>query len=113
MPWRQVDAMVERFPFIPYARQRLVTFTDLCALHGVTALSLRTQPIGGSTPGSPPTRCRILSRWWATRRGTIAMRAFPARLEALARSAPTRRPDLAATSRATPLPLHVMSAYAG
>lgn len=32
MPWRQVDAMTERRQFIVDARQRLATFTDLCAL---------------------------------------------------------------------------------
>lgn len=31
MPWRQVDAMKEGFQFIRDARQRLVTFTELCA----------------------------------------------------------------------------------
>ncbi len=35
MPWRQVDAMTERRQFIVDARQRLVTFTDLCALYGI------------------------------------------------------------------------------
>ena len=36
MPWRQVDAMTERFQFIRDARRRLVTFTELCALYGIS-----------------------------------------------------------------------------
>jgi putative transposase len=36
MPWRQVNAMNERFQFIRDARQRLVTFTELCALYGIS-----------------------------------------------------------------------------
>ena len=36
MPWRQVDVMTERFQFIRDARRRLVTFTELCALYGVS-----------------------------------------------------------------------------
>jgi putative transposase len=36
MPWRQVDAMNQRFQFIRDARQRLVTFTELCALYGIS-----------------------------------------------------------------------------
>jgi transposase len=36
MPWRQVDAMDQRFQFVRDARQRLVTFTELCALYGVS-----------------------------------------------------------------------------
>lgn len=36
MPWRQVDAMDERFQFIRDARQRLASFTDLCALDGIS-----------------------------------------------------------------------------
>jgi hypothetical protein len=36
MPWRQVDAMKERFQFVRDARGRLMTFTDLCALYGVS-----------------------------------------------------------------------------
>jgi len=39
MPWRQVDAMTERFQFIRDARQRLVTFTDLCALYGISRVT--------------------------------------------------------------------------
>lgn len=39
MPWRQVDAMTERWQFIVHARQRLVTFTDLCALHGISRVT--------------------------------------------------------------------------
>src|SRR5256884_9497746 len=35
MPWRQVDAMTERRQFIRDARQRLVTFTELCGLYGI------------------------------------------------------------------------------
>jgi len=35
MPWRQVNTMRERRQFIVDARQRLVTFTDLCALYGI------------------------------------------------------------------------------
>jgi putative transposase len=36
MPWRPVDAMRERFHFIRDARQRLVTFTELCELYGIS-----------------------------------------------------------------------------
>jgi hypothetical protein len=36
MPWRQVNAMNERFQVIRDARQRLVTFTELCALYGIS-----------------------------------------------------------------------------
>jgi putative transposase len=36
MPWRQVDAMDQRFQFVRDARQRLVTFTELCALYGIS-----------------------------------------------------------------------------
>jgi putative transposase len=39
MPWRQVDAMTERFQFIRDARQRLVTFTELCALYGISRVT--------------------------------------------------------------------------
>ncbi|MGH7461068.1 MAG: helix-turn-helix domain-containing protein [Longimicrobiales bacterium] len=39
MPWRQVEAMTERFQFIRDARQRLVTFTDLCALYGISRVT--------------------------------------------------------------------------
>ena len=38
MPWRQVKAMNERFQFVRDARQRLVSFTDLCALYGVSVI---------------------------------------------------------------------------
>ena len=36
MPWRQVDVMSERLQFLRDARQRLVTFTELCALYGIS-----------------------------------------------------------------------------
>jgi hypothetical protein len=36
MPWRQMDAMTERFQFIRDARRRLVTFTELSALYGIS-----------------------------------------------------------------------------
>jgi hypothetical protein len=36
MPWRQLDVMTERFQFIRDARQRLVTFTELCAMYGIS-----------------------------------------------------------------------------
>lgn len=39
MPWRQVDAMTERFQFIRDARQRLVTVTELCALYGISRVT--------------------------------------------------------------------------
>src|SRR5437763_16906494 len=39
MPWRQVDAMTERRQFIRDARQRLVTFTELCALYGISRVT--------------------------------------------------------------------------
>lgn len=39
MPWRQVDAMMERRPFIRDARQRLLTFTDWCALYGISRVT--------------------------------------------------------------------------
>ena len=52
-----------------------------------------------------------LPRWWATRRDSIAVQAFLARLEALARGAPPRRPDLAAIPHAVLLP-QVLTAIA-
>jgi serine/threonine-protein kinase len=45
-----------------------------------------------------------LWRWWAPRRDTLQVQAVLARLEALARGAPPRRPDLAAVPRAVLLP---------
>ena len=36
MPWRQVDAMSERLRFVRDARQRLVSFTELCALYEIS-----------------------------------------------------------------------------
>lgn len=39
MPWRQVDAMTERWQFVRDARQRLATFTDLCALYGISRVT--------------------------------------------------------------------------
>jgi hypothetical protein len=36
MPWRQVDVMTQRLQFIHDAQRRLVTFTELCALYGVS-----------------------------------------------------------------------------
>jgi hypothetical protein len=39
MPWRQVDAMTERLRFVRDARQRLVTFTELCALCGISRVT--------------------------------------------------------------------------
>ena len=39
MPWRQVSAMTERFQFIRDARRRLVTFTELCALYGISRVT--------------------------------------------------------------------------
>ena len=43
----------------------------------------------------------VMPRWWATRGDTAALQAYLARLEALARGAPTRRLDVAAIPRAT------------
>ena len=39
MPWRQVDVMTERFQFIRDARQRLLSFTELCALYGISRVT--------------------------------------------------------------------------
>jgi Domain of unknown function (DUF4395)/leucine-zipper of insertion element IS481 len=39
MPWRQVDAMTERRQFVMDARQRLMTFTDLGALYGISRVT--------------------------------------------------------------------------
>ena len=39
MPWRQVDPMTARLQFLRDARQRLVTFSDLCARHGVSRVT--------------------------------------------------------------------------
>jgi len=36
MPWRQVEAMNERLQFVRDALQRLASFTDLCALYGIS-----------------------------------------------------------------------------
>ena len=35
MPWRHVDAKAERSQFVRDARERLVTFTEPCALRGI------------------------------------------------------------------------------
>jgi hypothetical protein len=40
MPWRHVDAKSERLQFVRDARQRLVTFTELCALYHISRVSL-------------------------------------------------------------------------
>ena len=40
MPWRQVEVMRERFQFVRDARRRLVSFTELCAMYGIS------RPIG-------------------------------------------------------------------
>jgi transposase InsO family protein len=39
MPWRLVDAMSERLRFVRDARQRLVTFTELCARYGISRVT--------------------------------------------------------------------------
>ena len=39
MPWRQVNVMTERWQFVRDARQRLVTFTELCALYGISRVT--------------------------------------------------------------------------
>ncbi len=39
MPWRHVDAKSERLQFVRDARQRLVTFTELCALYGISRVT--------------------------------------------------------------------------
>lgn len=36
MPWRHVDAKSERLQFVRDARDRLVSFTELCALYGIS-----------------------------------------------------------------------------
>jgi hypothetical protein len=36
MPWREMQVMAERWRFVREARQRLVTFTELCALYGIS-----------------------------------------------------------------------------
>ena len=36
MPWRQVDAMTERVRLVRDARQRLVSFTELYAIYGIS-----------------------------------------------------------------------------
>jgi len=36
MPWRQVEVMRERFQFVRDARRRLVSFTELCAMYGIS-----------------------------------------------------------------------------
>lgn len=36
MPWRQVEVMKERFQFVRDARRRLVSFTELCAMYGIS-----------------------------------------------------------------------------
>lgn len=39
MPWRHVDAKSERVQFVRDARDRLVTFTELCALYGISRIT--------------------------------------------------------------------------
>ena len=39
MPWKHVDAMSERLRFVRDARQRLVTFTELCARYGISRVT--------------------------------------------------------------------------
>ena len=39
MPWRHVDAKSERLQFVRDARERLVTFTELCALYGISRIT--------------------------------------------------------------------------
>ena len=39
MSWRQVNVMTERWQFVRDARQRLVTFTELCALYGISRVT--------------------------------------------------------------------------
>ncbi len=39
MPWRHVDAKSERLQFVRDARDRLVTFTELCALYGISRIT--------------------------------------------------------------------------
>jgi putative transposase len=39
MPWRHVDAKSERLQFVRDARQRLVTFTELCALYEISRVT--------------------------------------------------------------------------
>ncbi len=39
MPWRQVQVMTERWQFVRDPRQRLVTFTELCALYGISRVT--------------------------------------------------------------------------
>ena len=36
MPWRHVEVMRERFQFVRDARRRLVSFTELCAIYGIS-----------------------------------------------------------------------------
>ena len=36
MPWRQVEVMKERFQFVRDDRRRLVSFTELCAMYGIS-----------------------------------------------------------------------------
>ena len=39
MPWRHVDAKSERLQFVRDARDRLVTFTELCALYAISRIT--------------------------------------------------------------------------
>ena len=39
MPWQEVDAMSERLRFVQEARQRLGTFTELCARYGISRVT--------------------------------------------------------------------------
>jgi len=39
MPWREADAMSERLRFVRDVRQGLVTFTELCALYGISRVT--------------------------------------------------------------------------
>jgi len=39
MPWRHMDAKSERLQFVRDARDRLVTFTELCALYQISRIT--------------------------------------------------------------------------
>ena len=54
MPWRQV--MKERFQFVRDARRRLMSFTELCAVYGIS------RPVGYPDCTSQPSYCTRASR---------------------------------------------------
>ena len=71
MPWRQVDVTTERLRFVGEARQRLGSFTELCARYGI---------------------CRMTGYKWLERANTSGL-DFPQELSRRPHSCPHATPD--------------------